>query len=119
LLALLIVAGLAHHRDGCAKCRRGSCLVAALPAAADEGRAGGDHRFPWRWQVISQKREVGVVAADDSEPGHLTAMGRIPSKLTEVSYPTASGSGAAGIPEVIAVGLSEGCLSDNYARPPG
>jgi len=70
-LPLLIVADLAHHRDRCAKCRRGSCLVAALPAAADEGRAGGDHRFPWRWQVINQKREVGVQDADDGEPGHL------------------------------------------------
>jgi hypothetical protein len=66
---MLIVADLAHHRDRCAKCRRGSCVVAALRAAADEGRAGGDHRFPWRWQVISQKREVGVQAAGDSEPG--------------------------------------------------
>ena len=75
--APLIVADLAHHRERCAKCRRGSCLVAALPAAADGGRAGGDHRFPWRWPVINQKREVGVLAADDSEPGHLTAIGRI------------------------------------------
>jgi hypothetical protein len=58
LPALLNVADLARHRDRCAKCRRGSCLVAALLAAADEGRARGDRRFPWRWQVISQKREV-------------------------------------------------------------
>ena len=69
--------------------------------------------------MINQKREVSVQAADDSEPGHLTAMGRMLSKLTEVPYPPASGSGAAGIPEVIALGRSEGGLSDNHARPPG
>ncbi len=69
--------------------RRG-CLVAY--GSCDQGAAWWRPPFPWRWQVINQKREVGVQAAD--EPGHLTAMGCMQSKLTEVSYPPASGSAA-------------------------
>ena len=75
---------IAVDRDGGTAGTSAGCDDAA---AAHEGRAGGDHRFPWRWQVINQKREVGVQAADDSEPVTWLQWRRNLSKLTDARPP--------------------------------